>query len=66
MESKTFLIYLLPFLRYRLTKLKNDNFSENLRHEAKTVISGREFVMSMMTCLQAHYIAPYEFLPKRC
>ena len=51
MESKTFLIYLLPFLRYKLTKLKNDNFSENLRREAKTVISGREFVTSMMTCL---------------
>ena len=50
MELKKFLIYLLPFFRYRLTKLKNDNFSENLRREAKTVISGREFVTSMMTC----------------
>ena len=66
MESKKFLSYLLPFFRYRLTKLKNDNFSKNLRREAKTAISGRKFVTSMMTCLWAHYIAPYEFLPKRC
>ena len=51
MESKKFLIYLLPFFRYRLTKLKNDNFSKNLRCEAKTAISGRKFVTSMMTCL---------------
>ena len=50
MESKKFSIYLLPFLRYRLTKLKNDNFSEIFRREAKTVVSGREFVTSMMTC----------------
>ena len=51
MESKKFLIYLLPFLRYRLKKLKNNNFSKNLRREVKTVISGREFVTSMMTGL---------------
>ena len=51
MELTKFWIFRLPFLRYRLTKLKNENFSENLRHEAKTVISGREFVTSMMTCL---------------
>ena len=51
MESKKVLIYPLPFLRYRLTKLKNDNFSENLRRVVKTVISGREFVTSMMTRL---------------